>query len=118
MKYNKKLLPETQFSIVNFDEILEYHPTIKPLFLTSFLNYYFLKDENFFDSDQIILTSASSKTALSLAFLLKKNKALDQKQSYESKVVILVLLDHPYEHCILKHMDYHHESLFLHREIL
>jgi len=64
----------------NSDQILEYHPTIKPLFLTSFLNYYFLKDENFFDSDQIILTSASSKTALSLAFLLKKNKALDQKQ--------------------------------------
>ena len=65
-----------------FDQILEYHPTIKPLFLTSFLNYYYLRDENFFDSDQIILTSASSKTALSLAFLLKKNKVLDQKKSY------------------------------------
>ena len=63
-----------------FDQILEYHPTIKPLFLTSFLNYYYLRDENFFDSDQIILTSASSKTALSLAFLLKKNKVLDQKK--------------------------------------
>ena len=40
----------------NSDQMFEYHPTIKPLFLTSFLNYYFLKDENFFDSDQIILT--------------------------------------------------------------
>ena len=39
-----------------------------------------MRDENFFDSDQIILTSASSKTALSLAFLLKKNKVLDQKK--------------------------------------
>ena len=39
-----------------------------------------MRDENFFDSNQIILTSASSKTALSLAFLLKKNKVLDQKK--------------------------------------
>ena len=40
------------------DESLEYHPLIKPLFLTSFLNYFFLQDEKFFDCDQIILTSA------------------------------------------------------------
>ena len=64
----------------NTDESLEYHPLIKPLFLTSFLNYFFLKDENFFECDQIILTSASSKTALSLAFLLSKNKLEDKKK--------------------------------------
>lgn len=62
------------------DESLEYHPLIKPLFLTSFLNYFFLQDENFFDCDQIILTSASSKTALSLAFLLSKYKSKDKKK--------------------------------------
>ena len=62
------------------DESLEYHPLIKPLFLTSFLNYFFLQDEKFFDCDQIILTSASSKTALSLAFLLSKYKSKDNKK--------------------------------------
>ena len=62
------------------DKSVEYHPLIKPLFLTSFLNYFFLKDEIFFESDQIILTSASSKTALSLAFLLSKYKSKDRKK--------------------------------------
>tara|TARA_Y100001936_G_scaffold107124_2_gene105206 strand:- start:1208 stop:2281 length:1074 start_codon:yes stop_codon:yes gene_type:complete len=62
------------------DESLEYHPLIKPLFLTSFLNYFFLQDEKFFDCDQIILTSASSKTALSLAFLLSKYKSKVKKK--------------------------------------
>jgi len=42
-----------------------------PLFGTSFLLSLFLADENFFDSKSIILTSASSKTALALAYLLK-----------------------------------------------
>ena len=62
------------------DKSLEYHPLVKPLFLTSFLNYFFLKDEIFFESDQIILTSASSKTSLSLAFLLSKYKSEDNKK--------------------------------------
>ena len=66
--------------IKHADESLEYHPLIKPLFLTSFLNYFFLQDEKFFDCDQIILTSASSKTALSLAFLLSKYKSKDNKK--------------------------------------
>ena len=66
--------------IKHADESLEYHPLIKPLFLTSFLNYFFLQDEKFFDCDQIILTSASSKTALSLAFLLSKYKLKDNKK--------------------------------------
>ena len=44
------------------------------------MNYFFLKDEKFFECDQIILTSASSKTALSLAFLLSKNKLEDKKK--------------------------------------
>ena len=66
--------------IKHADESLEYHPLIKPLFLTSFLNYFFFQDEKFFDCDQIILTSASSKTALSLAFLLSKYKSKDKKK--------------------------------------
>ena len=50
---------------------------IRPLFGTGFLVYHFLKNNNFFDAKNIILTSASSKTALSLAFLLNKNKKED-----------------------------------------
>lgn len=56
-----------------------YLPIIKPLFATSFLIYHFLKRQLFMDADQILLTSASSKTALALAFLLKQNQAIDTK---------------------------------------
>lgn len=43
-------------------------------FPTSFLINNFLEEEAFFSAKQIILTSASSKTALGLAFLLKKHQ--------------------------------------------
>lgn len=58
----------------------DYIPIIKPLFATSFLIYYYLKENQFFDSEQIVLTSASSKTALALAFMLKQNQASDHKK--------------------------------------
>ena len=65
----------------SFDETLaDYIPIIKPLFATSFLIYHFLKESHFFDSEQIVLTSASSKTALALAFMLKKSQADDGKK--------------------------------------
>lgn len=48
----------------------------RPLFTTSFLIDDFLAEHNFFDATQIILTSASSKTAISLAYLLQNAKAL------------------------------------------
>ena len=80
---HRKLLPSVYNNYANVsqmvEEKIEYHPIIKPLFLTSFLNYYFLKDENFFNAEQIILTSASSKTALSLAYLLNENQSKDKK---------------------------------------
>lgn len=47
----------------------------RPLFTTSFLLDDFLADNDFFAASQIILTSASSKTAISLAYLLQKAKA-------------------------------------------
>ncbi len=46
----------------------------RPLFTTSFLIDDFLADNNFFSASQIILTSASSKTAVSLAYLLQQAK--------------------------------------------
>ena len=58
----------------------DYMPIIKPLFSTSFLIYHFLKKENFLDSEQMVLTSASSKTGLALAFMLKQNQATDGKK--------------------------------------
>ncbi len=58
----------------------DYIPIIKPLFATSFLIYHYLKENQFFESKQIVLTSASSKTALALAFMLKQNQANDDKK--------------------------------------
>ncbi len=49
----------------------DYFPSIRPLFLTSFLIDYSLQLSDYHQAKQIVLTSASSKTALSLAFLLR-----------------------------------------------
>ncbi|MEZ5008808.1 MAG: DUF2855 family protein [Chitinophagales bacterium] len=51
----------------------------RPLFTTSFLLEDFLRSSDFFGSQQIILTSASSKTALGLAFILAHHKSIDNK---------------------------------------
>jgi hypothetical protein len=45
----------------------------KPLFTTSFVLDDFLDDNNYFDADNIILSSASSKTSFGLAFLLNQS---------------------------------------------
>ena len=47
---------------------------LRPLFTTSFLIDDLFAGNNFFGSQQIILTSASSKTGLALAHLLKKHR--------------------------------------------
>ncbi|UZO79573.1 DUF2855 family protein [Aquimarina sp. ERC-38] len=46
----------------------------RPLFVTSFLINEALADQNFYDATQIMVTSASSKTAQALAFLLAHRK--------------------------------------------
>lgn len=48
-----------------------------PLFATSFLLEDWLAEEEFFGARKLLLSSASSKTALGLAFLLKKNHGGD-----------------------------------------
>lgn len=58
----------------------DYIPIIKPLFATSFLIYHYLKNENFLNAEQIVLTSASSKTGTALAFMLKQHQATDGKR--------------------------------------
>ncbi len=47
-------------------------PVLRPLFTTSFLIDDFLADEEFFGAEQVLLLSASSKTALGTAYCLKE----------------------------------------------
>jgi len=48
----------------------------RPLFMTSFLIDDFLDDNGFFGAEQVVLSSASSKTAYGLAFLLAQRKGI------------------------------------------
>jgi hypothetical protein len=48
---------------------------LRPLFITSFLIDDFLADNDFFAAHTVILSSASSKTAMGLAHLLGKNRS-------------------------------------------
>lgn len=58
-----------------FSEAFEaYQSLLRPLFITSFLLDDFLTDEKFFGTQTVILSSASSKTAFSLAHLLHRHK--------------------------------------------
>ncbi len=53
------------------------HILFFPLFFTSFLIDDFLADENFFGADTIVISSASSKTAIIAAYLLAKREGVD-----------------------------------------
>ena len=48
-----------------------------PLFFTSFLIDDFLDDNGFFSAEEVVLSSASSKTAIGTAFLLEQRKAVE-----------------------------------------
>jgi len=50
----------------------ELQPVLRPLFTTSFLIDDFLADEDFFGAEQVLLLSASSKTAMGTAYCLKE----------------------------------------------
>ena len=51
-------------------------PVLRPLFTTSFLIDDFLEDEAYFGAEQVLLLSASSKTALGAAYCLKARGGL------------------------------------------
>ena len=55
---------------------------LRPLLTTSFLLDDFFADNQFFGSEQLVLTSASSKTALGMAFLLNHKRA-DRSEKYQ-----------------------------------
>jgi len=74
-------------------------PLLRPLFTTSFLIDDFLDDENFFGAEQVLVLSASSKTALGTAYCLKErggikvtgltssgNKAFTEKTGFYDEV--------------------------------
>jgi len=50
-----------------------------PLFMTSFLIYDFLKDNDFFGAKQVLIGSVSSKTGFGLAKLIHNDKEADVK---------------------------------------
>ncbi|WP_298914466.1 DUF2855 family protein [uncultured Algimonas sp.] len=52
-------------------------PVLRPLFLTSFLIDDFLASGSFFDAQRVVLTSASSKTALGTAYCLKQRASVE-----------------------------------------
>jgi hypothetical protein len=53
-------------------EFEELQALFQPLFITSFLLEDFLHENNYFEANQIVVTSASSKTAIAFAFALSK----------------------------------------------
>jgi len=53
-----------------------YQMLLRPLFITSFMLADFLEDNNFFGARQIIVSSASSKTAYGTAFCLEQNDSV------------------------------------------
>lgn len=55
------------------------HLVLRPLFSLSFFCAEFLKEETFFGARQIVISSASSKTALGLAFLLAQAQHADME---------------------------------------
>jgi uncharacterized protein DUF2855 len=75
-------LPQTYNEYVLVDRDAGYdrtpadqHLVLRPLFSLSFFCAEFLKQGQFFGARQIVITSASSKTALGLAFLLARTSS-------------------------------------------
>lgn len=54
-----------------YDDMEALRAIVQPLFMTSFLIEHKFRNEDWFGADNIILTSASSKTAMALAYMVK-----------------------------------------------
>ena len=84
-----------------------YIPIVKPLFTTSFLIYHFLSESNFFETDQIILTCASSKTALALASMFKSNNVNQKVIGITSKKNVSFVESTNYYDKVLTYENFH-----------
>jgi len=69
--YNTYTLTNSDPSFV--DAFNDLQPVLRPLFMTSFLIDDFFTDSDCFGAEQIVVISASSKTALGTAFCLKQS---------------------------------------------
>ncbi len=78
LAYNQYLFTQTDPAYRPEHEALQM--LLRPLLITSFLLDDFLAAQDFFGADQIVLTSASSKTALGLAFMLQHQRQARGKQ--------------------------------------
>ena len=58
-------------------ELEDWQALLRPMFITSFLIDDFLADESFFGARQVLLSSASSKTAFGLAHLLHQRSGIE-----------------------------------------
>lgn len=61
----------------------DYQAIFRPLFTTSFLLDEYLIDNNLFGAKDVLITSASSKTAIALAFLMKERR---EKENLSFKI--------------------------------
>jgi len=73
--YNSYSLVDSDPSFAHGVEDLQ--PILRPLFTTSFLIDDFLADEKFFGAEQVVVISASSKTALGTAYCLSKRDGIE-----------------------------------------
>ncbi len=69
--YYESLRANPSFS----QEMEDYYAIFYPLFATSYLLEDYYREESYFHADHIFITSASSKTAIGFAYLMKKNNA-------------------------------------------
>lgn len=81
---HRQELPPTynEYVLIDRDAGYDYahadqHLVLRPLFSLSFFCAEFLKQERFFGARQVVISSASSKTALGLAFLLGQASSAD-----------------------------------------
>ena len=76
---HRALLPRTYNEYVRVDRdpsydkaVADQHLVLRPLFSLAFFLAHFLDDEAFFGAKNVVVTSASSKTAMALAFELRQ----------------------------------------------
>jgi hypothetical protein len=81
---HRRELPQTynEYALIDRDSHYDRahedeHVVLRPLFSLSFFCAEFLKQERFFGASQVVISSASSKTALGLAFLLARQPSRD-----------------------------------------